>query len=569
MHCATNPALVGRLARSLRAGLFVLGLLLSATPLHAQAPAPNQQAGEQSDEAAIAPAATEPVILDSVTLFRVRGSASFPAAARAAAVGARIEEIARDSRIAVDTIKVEERPLGSAIVAGDKVLAYVVDADARVEGIERKVLASLYADTISRAIARYRSEREPQALAVSAAYATAAVAMLAIVLFGLWRLYRRVDLRLALRYRARLDDLRIKGFKVFQAEQLAAAIRRAVGAVHVLAAIVCVYLALQFALSQFPVTRGAAAGLLDLLISPLATMGSGLVAAIPDLVFLAILALVTRYVLKTMRLFFGAVEYGSVKISGFDADWATPTYRIFRLLVIAFALVVAYPYIPGSHSDAFKGISLFIGVIFSLGSSSFVANIIAGYAMTYRRAFRVGDRIGVGDVFGDVTQIRLQVTHLRTPKNEEIVIPNSTLLNSHVTNYSTLAKSNGLILHTTVGIGYETPWRQVEAMLLMAAERTPDVLREPAPFVLQKSLGDFAVTYELNAYCDRPAEMNRIYTELHRNILDMFNEYGVAIMTPAYEGDTEQPKVVPKARWYAAPARAPGESAAAGSKTAG
>lgn len=569
MHCATNASFVGRLGRLLRAGLIALGSMLPAVSLHAQAPSPELQGAEQSEEAALAPIHIEPVIVDGVTLFRVRGSLSFPAAARAAAIVGKIEQVARDSRIAANSIRVEERPLGHAVAAGNQVLMIVVDADARLEGIERNVLASFYADRIARAISRYRSDREPRALAVNAAYATAALGLLALVLLGLWRLYRRVDSRLAQRYRAHLHDLHIHGFKVLQAEQLTVAIRRAVGAVHALLAVVCAYLALQFALSRFPGTRAAAEGLFDLLISPLATMGRGVVAAVPDLVFLAILLLVTRYVLKTLKLFFGAVEQGSVQLAGFDADWATPTYRIVRLVVVAFALVVAYPYIPGSHSDAFKGISVFIGVMFSLGSTTFISNTIAGYALTYRRAFRVGDRIRVGDVFGDVTEIRLQVTHLRTPKNEEVVIPNSTILSSHVTNYSTLAKSKGLILHTTVGIGYETPWRQVEAMLLIAAQRTPDVMREPPPFVLQKSLGDFAVTYELNAHCDRPAEMNRIYTELHRNVLDVFNEYGVAIMTPAYEGDTETPKLVPKANWYAAPAQPPGEAVGAGSKPAG
>jgi small-conductance mechanosensitive channel len=177
--------------------------------------------------------------------------------------------------------------------------------------------------------------------------------------------------------------------------------------------------------------------------------------------------------------------------------------------------------------------------------------------MTYRRAFKVGDRIKVNDLIGEVVETRLLVTHLRTVKNEEIVVPNSLILNSHITNYSTLARSRGLILHTTVGIGYETPWRQVEAMLRLAAARTPGLLKEPPPFVLQKSLDDFAVTYEINVYCDNPQAMGRLYTALHQNILDVFNEYGIQIMTPAYESDPEQPKVVPKGQWFMAPATNP------------
>jgi small-conductance mechanosensitive channel len=175
--------------------------------------------------------------------------------------------------------------------------------------------------------------------------------------------------------------------------------------------------------------------------------------------------------------------------------------------------------------------------------------------------FRIGNRIRVSDFIGDVIDVRLMVTHLRSLKNEEIIVPNSLILSNHVINYSSLARQQGLILHTTVSIGYETPWRQVEAMLLMAAERTPGLLRQPPPFVLQQLLGDFCVTYELNAYCDEPTAMYRLYTELHRNILDVFNEYNVQIMTPSYEMDPDQPKVVPKEQWFAEPAQLPRRTA--------
>jgi small-conductance mechanosensitive channel len=261
--------------------------------------------------------------------------------------------------------------------------------------------------------------------------------------------------------------------------------------------------------------------------------------------------------LKLLKLYFVEIGRGMIGLRGFDPDWAIPTFRILRLLVIAFAVVVAYPHVPGSHSEAFKGVSILLGVIFSLGSSSVVSNLIAGYTMIYRRAFKVGDRIKIANVIGDVTEMRLQVTHLRSVKNEEITIPNSTILNSVVINFSKLARERGLILHTIVGIGYETPWRQVEAMLLEAAARTPRLLREPPPFVLQRSLDDFAVKYELNVYSDKPQESLKLYSALHRNILDLFNEHGVQIMTPAYERDPESPKVVPRDQWYAPPSEPP------------
>jgi len=248
-------------------------------------------------------------------------------------------------------------------------------------------------------------------------------------------------------------------------------------------------------------------------------------------------------------------------VASIDSELAQPTHRIVRFLIIVFALVVAYPYIPGSESNAFKGISVLLGVVFSLGSTSLIGNIIAGYTMIYRRAFRIGDRIQVGEFNGDVIERKLLVTRLRSIKNEEIVIPNSLIMNSNIVNYSTLARERGLILHTIVGIGYETPWRQVERMLCMAAERTPGVLKTPQPFILQRALGDFCINYELNAYCDRPGDMESIQTDLHRNILDVFNEYGVQIMTPAYVTDTEQPKLVPRENWFEAPAEPPAPSA--------
>jgi small-conductance mechanosensitive channel len=286
-------------------------------------------------------------------------------------------------------------------------------------------------------------------------------------------------------------------------------------------------------------------------------MGRAVLTDIPDLIFLVMLALVVRYGLKLLRLFFEGIARGSITFEGFEAEWAWPTYKIVRVAVIGFAAVVAYPYIPGSGSEAFKGVSLLAGVVFSLGSTSAISNIIAGYTMTYRRAFRVGDRVKVGDVIGDVTDIRLQVTTLKTPKNEEVVIPNATILNNEIVNYTSLAVDQGLILHTSVGIGYEVPWRQVEAMLLLAAKRTDGLLEEPRPFVLQTALADYAVNYELNVYCSDPRQMMPLYTALHRNIQDVFNEHGVQIMTPSYEADPPDAKIVPRDQWYTAPAAPP------------
>jgi small-conductance mechanosensitive channel len=498
-----------------------------------------------------------PVTLDGVTLFRVVGVSAYPAEQRAQHISSRIKAMAADAAVSTTTLRVVELPDRSNILAGDRTLLSMFDADALAEGVSRQLLAETVRLRIAEAIQSYRHDRNPRRLLFSALYALAATVALLGVLWGGRRAFRWLNVAVERRYQSRIDALQMQAFQLIQAEQLWAALHAVLKLIWLLIVLVLLYVYLDFVLSLFPWTRPLAERLLTLLVDPLRTMGEGLLSAVPNAVFIAILVLITRYALKLLRLFFASVAEGTITFTGFDPTWAMPTHRLVRLLVIVFAVVVAYPYIPGSGTEAFKGVTIFLGVIFSLGSSSVIANVIAGYTMTYRRAFRIGDRVKIGDHIGDVMEIRLLVTHLCTPKNEEIVVPNSEILNNNVINYSTLARTQGLILYTTVGIGYETPWRQVEAMLLAAADRTPGLLKHPPPFVLQKALGDFAVTYEINVYCDQPQSMGRLYTALHQHILDVFNEYGVQIMTPAYEGDPEQPKVVPKEQWFTAPAPTP------------
>jgi small-conductance mechanosensitive channel len=431
----------------------------------------------------------------------------------------------------------------------------VQDADAALEAVDRKVLALVVAQAIQGAVAEHRQARSRPALvqgAVLGGVATAALAAACLLVFWLSDRARAV---LERRYRQRIHAVGIQSLQLVRAELIWNALQRVLGAARALVLLVAGFLYLRYVLGLFPWTRGTAQRLFAHVLDPLEVMGRGILDRIPDLLFLAILFVLTRYALKALHLILGAVERGEIALRGFERDWAEPTYKLLRVGVVLLALVVAYPYIPGSGTDAFKGLSIFIGILLSLGSSSAIANLIAGYSMTYRRAFKVGDRVKIGDTVGDVTEMRLQATHLRTIKNEEVVVPNSTILNSAVVNYSSLARRGGLILHTRVGIGYETPWRQVEAMLLTAADRTPGLMKAPPPFARQLGLGDFAVTYELNVYTDNAQAMGEIYTGLHRNILDVFNEYGVQIMTPAYEGDPEVPKVVPKDQWFNAPAK--------------
>jgi len=501
---------------------------------------------------------TAPVVLDGVTLFRVRGISSYPAERRAAEIANRIADVAADRAIPAESLVVQDTPTASIVVAKGQRLFGVLDADAELEGLTRQLVAGAYRDRVAEAITEFRRDREASTLWKD--FSRAAIATLGFLLLVELdrRTLRRVRGAVTARYRSKVQDVRFSTVEIVRGDQIWNVLQHAVRILAVLVAFVAAYVYLNYVLVLFPWTRALGRSLTNILVQPLKTLATGFLAFIPDLVFLIILAVITRWILRLVRLYFARVAEGETEVRGFDADWAKPTERIVRFVIVAMALVIAYPYIPGSDSEAFKGIGVVVGLMFSLGSASIIGNLVAGLGIAFRRAFRVGDRVRIGDTVGEVTQVELLTTYLRSPKNEQIVIPNSLILNNEVVNYSALVRSGaGLIVHTNVGIGYETPWRQVEAMLIQAARRTPGIRAEPEPFVLQRSLGDFAVNYEINAYTNEPRRILATYSDLHRNILDVFNEYGVQIMTPAYEGDPAQPKLVPRDQWFMSPAALP------------
>ena len=505
--------------------------------------------------------ATAPVVFEGEVLFRVRGASSLPAPARARLIEERFAGVAADPGIEIEMLRVIDGSQTSQIVAGGRHVMTIADADAALEELQRPQLAAIHLARLRQAVADYREARSIGALRRGAFNSLLATILVAIAIAAVAWCWRLVDRRFTRRLEMRIHAVEFQSFEVMRAEQIMAALRRALltGRTVVFVLVVLPYVA--FVLAQWPWTRGLSRIVIASALAPLQIIGTGIVAHVPSLLFLTVLFVLVRVTLRMIRLFFAAVERGTVTLAGFDTEWAQPTYKIVRLAVVAFSLIVAYPYIPGSDTAAFKGVTVFIGIVFSLGSSSAISNIIAGYMMTYRRAFRVGDRVRIGDAIGDVVEMRLQVTHLRSIKNEELIIPNSQILGSQVVNYSSLARTRGLILHTEVGLGYDTPWRQVEAMLLAAADRTAGLSREPRPFVLEKRLGDFAVIYEVNAYSRDVQAMAELYAQLHRNILDVFNEYGVQIMTPAYEGDPIERKVVARKDWYTSPAHSTTERA--------
>jgi small-conductance mechanosensitive channel len=475
-----------------------------------------------------------PVELGGKVLFYLRVNTKRDTAQkRAQILSASILKLAKDPLFNPKSITVQDSELSSDIMAGDKVIYPVWGFEANAVGKPAHELARDYADKIRQAIAAYQKEHSLRNLVIRIAKTVLALFALIILVFlvnrGMHRLNR------AILASERIRSVKIGEFEFFTADRIKAVITMAVKMVRLLIILVLIYTYFHLGFSFFPATQRYAFKLYNSMLGAVASMGKAIWDQTPSLVFLVVLFFITRNVLKTLGFFFEQVSAGKVTVSGMDPEVAPITYKLLRLLILAFVLVIAYPYIPGSESSAFKGISIFLGVLFSLGSSSAIANLIAGVSLTYMRSFRVGDVIKVGDATGVVLERRLYVSRLKTFKNEVITIPNGVILTSHVTNLSQeVRQGDGLILHTGVTIGYDAPWETVHNLLIEAANRSKHVLKSPPPFVLQTALNDFYVAYELNAYTDAPEILPWVYSELHKNVQNTFNEAEVEIMSPHY-----------------------------------
>jgi small-conductance mechanosensitive channel len=359
-----------------------------------------------------------------------------------------------------------------------------------------------------------------------------------ILLWIALRVLRRIFSNISARFHS-WEGTRIRPLQVQQQELLAADdIVRIIDGLLWLARLVLVVLLafayLSLVMSFFPRTRSVVGQAFDYLLTALGAAGTAVVGYLPNLLTIAFIALAARYLIKFAELIFNGIRSQRVRIKGFYPEWATPTFNIVKFLFIVFALVMIFPLLPGSASPAFRGVSIFFGVLVSLGSTAAVANVIAGVVITYTRAFQMGNRVRIAEAEGDVIERTMFVTRVRTPKNVEISIPNAMVLANHIINYSAQAKDAGLVLHTTITIGYDVPWRQVHELLVQAAKDTEFIEEEPEPFVLQTSLDDFYVSYELNATTQRPRRMPAIYSELHSHIQDRFFEAGIEIASPHY-----------------------------------
>jgi len=482
-----------------------------------------------------APPAEATVVFRGQTLFALKARlAAYTPQDRARAITERLERVASDPFQPLPPLQLAPQETSVDLLCGDTVLMTITEADAKAEGLTREALAQQRLEQIQPALQAQTWKTRLKHLALSVLWTLLVTAGGYLVFRGVRLGFQRLRARLDAIPEGKFPTLRLQQLELIPALRVRQASLRLLGLLKWALVLTLGYVYLSIIFSFFPATRGLAERLFRLVLGPLGTVGRAILDYLPNLFFLLLIALGTRYLLKLVHLIFKGIESGTLVLPSFHPEWAEPTYRLSRFFVFGFALVMAFPYLPGSGSEAFKGVSLFFGLVFSLGSSGAVSNAVAGILITYMRPFQVGDRIAVGETVGDVVEKSLLVTRVRTPKLVDVTIPNATLLGAQVQNFSANAKSRGLILHSTVTIGYDAPWRTVHSLLLAAAEATEGLLKDPKPFVLQTSLDDFYVSYQINGYTDRPSEQARIYSDLHANIQERFNEAGVEIMSPHY-----------------------------------
>ena len=362
----------------------------------------------------------------------------------------------------------------------------------------------------------------------------AATAVLVLLLQGFRKVFPRVYAKLESWRDTRIRAIQFQRLVLLSADRTTHLLVIAAKTVRLVLTVTALFIYVLLAFSFFNVTRAAGAKIFSFIAVPISAAARAFVSYIPEILFICVVIVLTFYFSKLVKFAFGALNSGTISLRGFHREWAWPTYQIVRFFIIIAAAIIIFPFIPGSDSGAFKGISVFVGLVFTLGSTSAVANAVAGVVLTYMRPFKLGDRVKIADTVGDVVEKTILVTRIRTIKNVEITVPNAMVLANHIINFSAGAKSRGLILHTQVTIGYDAPWRRVHEALIAAARATPDILEQPPPFILQTALDDFYVRYELNAYTKKPNLMANIYSDLHQNIQDQCNEAGVEITSPHY-----------------------------------
>lgn len=476
-----------------------------------------------------------PVVIDEDTLFYFfarRGG--YSPLQRAEMAQAAIDELGHRFTLKPDSVYIDPSDNVYDIMYGTTVITSFTDQDALWAGMPQDSLANERRSIIVAELEKLKEQHGFWRLIKRLFY-------LALILIGQYivflvtiRLFRWVKKRIEALKDTKLHPIMIQNYELLDTQKQVTLLEFAARIAQYLVMGLQLLVSVPLIFSIFPQTETLAYRILGYIWEPIKSILIGVVDYIPNLFTIFIIWMAVRYLIKLLRYLSNEVAHERLKIPGFYADWAHPTFNIIRFLLYAFMVAMIYPYLPGSDKGVFQGISVFVGLIISLGSSTVIGNVIAGWVITYMRPFRKGDRIKLNDTVGDIIEKTPLVTRIRTPKNEIVTLPNSFIMSSQTVNYTTSAREFGLILHTEVTIGYDVPWRTVHRLLIQAALDTPDILKEPKPFVLETGLNDWYPVYQINAYTRDAKKMAATYSALHQNIQDRFNEAGVEIMSPTY-----------------------------------
>ena len=478
-----------------------------------------------------------PVMVDGDTLFYLytkKGGQT--ALQRAQEAGEIIEVVGKKIILDPDRVYIENTDIFSDIMYDTEVLVSFTDADAMWEGISRDSLVANRKQIVVDKFHQMKREYGIWRMVQNVLYCL----LVLVAQFFLYRLtcwgFTKIEKRILRLKDTTLKAIKIQSYEILNTEKQVALLLVASRIVKYVVVILQLLISLPIIFSIFPSTKGFALQLLDYFLIPIKKIAFGVIGYIPNLISIVVIWYVTHSLVRLARYIALEVERGNLKLKSFFPEWAMPTFNIVRFLLYTFMIAMIYNYLPGSDSGVFQGISVFVGLIISLGSSTLIANLMAGLVITFMRPFRVGDRIKLNETMGDIIEKTPLVTRVKTPKNEIVTVPNSFVMSSLTTNYSSSAREYGLIIHSDVTFGYEVPWEQVYEIMTRAALATQYIEAEPRPFVLQTKLDDWYVVYQVNAYTLHPEKMALIYSELHQHMQDLFNEAGVEIMSPHFMG---------------------------------
>ena len=464
-----------------------------------------------------------------------------------------IQKIGKNLSLKADSVYLFNSEYQTDVMYGEKVILSVTDQDALWLNTEREKLAKEYQSVVNNKILELKKEHS----ILQIAKRVALFILVLVVQYFLFKLtnylFRKLRRRIIWLKQNKLKSITIRDYEFLNTHRQGRILIFLNNILRYIVLLIQLMFSVQMLFAIFPQTEHLAMRLFTYIIEPIKMVLKSVIEYIPNLFIIIVIYYCVKYIIKGIQYIANEIESEKLKITGFYPDWAQPSFNIIRFLLYAFMIAMIYPYLPGSDSGVFQGISVFVGLIVSLGSSTVIGNIIAGLVITYMRPFKLGDRIKLNETTGNVIEKTPFVTRIRTPKNEVVTIPNSFIMSSHTVNYSASARQFGLIIHSTVSIGYDVPWRQVHQLLVNAARSTPGVMSHPKPFVLETELQDYYPCYQINAYIKEADQLSQIYSDLHQNIQDVFNEAGIEIMSPHYYAERDGSAVTIPAEYQQKP----------------